>query len=182
MAHFTPDINSGAKASNKTQLINAYDNTIRYTDALLDTVIGSLDKLNVPAAIVYVSDHGEDIFDDYRERFLHSSPTPTAHQIHVPMIIWLSDEYKTSHPDIASALTNNLNKNISSTASLFHTILDLTGVKTPFYDATYSLASPQFTEHPRKYLNDYNESVPLLKSGMREPDIKVLDSLKISYR
>lgn len=181
MAYFTPDINSGAKRTNRKHLMNAYDNTIRYTDAFLAGVINSLDTLNIPAAMIYVSDHGEDIFDDDRERFLHSSPTPTAHQLHVPMVIWLSDEFHNLHPDMASALTENRNKNISSTSSLFHTVLDLTGIRTPYYDPTYSLASFSFMEKPRMYLNDYNESVPLLKSGIRQQDIEVFENINIDF-
>ena len=181
MAHFTPDINSSAKKSNRPHLINSYDNTIRYTDALLDSVIGSLDRLGIPAAMMYVSDHGEDIFDDDRERFLHSSPTPTYYQLHVPMLVWLSDPYIEKHPGIAESLKANRDKNVASTSSLFHTLLDVVGIKTPYYNAAYSLASPSFTEMPRVYLNDYNESVPLVKSGLREQDIKVFDKNNISY-
>lgn len=181
MAYFTPDVNSSARKVNHDQLINAYDNSIRFTDALLDSVIGSLDRLNIPAAMVYVSDHGEDIFDDDRERFLHSSPTPTVHQLHVPMIVWLSEPFREMHPDMVKALTANRDKNIASTSSLFHTILDLTGVKTPFYDATYSIASEKFMERPRSYLNDYNERVPLSKSGLRHQDFEELQKRNISY-
>lgn len=182
MAYFTPDANSTAMQSNRPQLMNAYDNTIRYTDALLNNVINTLDSLNVPSAMVYLSDHGEDIFDDERERFLHSSPTPTFHQIHVPMVVWLSDEFRESHPQIEQALIANRDKNIASTTSLFHTILDITGVKSPFYDASYSIASPEFVERPRFYLNDYNEKVPLMKSGLRQYDFEVFDKKKINYK
>lgn len=181
MAYFTPDVNSSARKSNRAQLINAYDNTVRYTDMMLDSIIGTLDRLEIPSALLYVSDHGEDIFDDDRERFLHSSPVPTVHQIHVPMIVWLSSEFIERHPDMAAALRKNENKNIASTSSLFHTILDITGVKTPFYDAKYSLASDKFTETPRKYLNDYNESVDLKKSGLHEEDFEILKKLNISF-
>lgn len=179
MAYFTPDVNSNASKENRNQLINAYDNTIRYTDYVLDSIIGSLDALNVPAAMIYVSDHGEDIFDDARERFLHSSPTPTYYQIHVPMIVWTSDEFRQQHPDLVQNLNANSNKNISSTASLFHTVLDITGVRSPFYDATYSLASDSFKERPRVYLNDYNESVPLSKSGLRKYDFEMFKKKNI---
>lgn len=180
MAYFTPDVNSMANRKNRAQLMNAYDNSIRYTDALLDSVIGVLDNLDVPAAMVYMSDHGEDIFDDDRERFLHSSPTPTVHQIHVPMIVWLSEEFRERHPAIEEALIANRDKNIASTSSLFHTVLDLTGIKTPFYDASYSVASKSFTEKPRRYLNDYNESVPLRKSGLRQQDFGEFEKRNIS--
>lgn len=179
-AYFTPDNNSGASKDNRPQLMNAYDNTIRYTDALLDTVIGTLDQLDIPAAMLYVSDHGEDIFDDSRERFLHSSPTPTYFQIHVPFLVWVSDEFASGHPSITRALAKNKMLNIASTSSLFHTVLDIAGVKTPFYDATYSVASPQFREHKRYYLNDYNEDVPLKKSGLRQQDFEMLTRMGFS--
>ena len=181
MAHFLPDANSTAQKANREQLINAYDNTVRYTDDFLDKVIDRLDALEIPSAMVYVSDHGEDIFDDERERFLHSSPTPTYYQIHVPMIVWLSDEFREKHPEKNDALVKNRNKNIASTSALFHTILDLTGVRSSYFNSTYSIASPDFKERPRKYLNDYNESVPLLKSGLREHDLEMLIRKNISY-
>ena len=60
---------------NRAQLINAYDNSIRYVDAVLDSVASVLESTGRPAAMLYLSDHGEDIFDDSRGRFLHASPT-----------------------------------------------------------------------------------------------------------
>ena len=77
------DISSWA---NRTQLINAYDNTIRHTDRLLYQLIQRLDTIGCPGAMLYTSDHGEDIFDDGRLRFLHASPSPTFTQLHVPLL------------------------------------------------------------------------------------------------
>lgn len=68
-AVFLDDRASGASAQNRPDLVNAYDNTIVYTDKLLDEVVLALDSLDVPAVMVYTSDHGEDIFDDARGRF-----------------------------------------------------------------------------------------------------------------
>jgi glucan phosphoethanolaminetransferase (alkaline phosphatase superfamily) len=180
MAHFTPDHNSLAAASNRDQLVNAYDNTVRYADAMLDRVIESLDSLNVKSAMIYVSDHGEDIFDDPRERFLHSSPTPTYYQIHVPMVVWMSDSLIAACPEKYAALKANRAKNISSSASVFHTLIDLSGIKTPFYDSSLSLSSGDFVEHKRHYLNDYNESLDLAKSGLRQYDFDKMKEMNIS--
>lgn len=54
---------------NKVQLINAYDNSIRYTDNFLYTLIGMLRKQEVISALFYTPDHGEDMLDDRRKRF-----------------------------------------------------------------------------------------------------------------
>lgn len=49
--------------------MNAYDNTIRYTDGFLASLITLLQKMNSFSAMLYTSDHGEDIFDDNRKLF-----------------------------------------------------------------------------------------------------------------
>ena len=182
MAHFTPDNNSAASVSNRRDLINAYDNTIRYTDSLLDSVIATLDSLNVSSSMVYVSDHGEDIFDDARERFLHSSPTPTFYQIHVPMLIWMSDEFIDRHPGMYRNALSNSAKNISSTRSVFHTLLELAGIRSSYFDSSNSVVSRQYSESPRKYLNDYNESVPLSESGLRDLDFEAFKKSGINFK
>ena len=179
-AQFQPDANSDAVKGNRAQLINAYDNTILYNDAVLDSMISTLQGRHVPAALVYVSDHGEDIFDDPRERFLHASPVPTYWQMHVPMIVWTSDRFNAAYPQMHAALTANTAQDVSSSRSVFHTLLDLAGVETPVLDRTQSLASDSYRLHDRRYLNDYNESVPLGDSGLRPYDFARLDSAGIS--
>lgn len=42
--------------------MNAYDNTIRYTDGFLASLITLLQKMNSFSAMLYTSDHGEDYF------------------------------------------------------------------------------------------------------------------------
>jgi hypothetical protein len=54
--------------------------------------------------------------------------------------------------------------------------MDIAGINTPYYQADYSLTSPKYTEHNRLYLNDYNEAVPLLQSGLRMQDKKIIKS------
>ena len=46
--------------------------------------IGMLENQGTDAALIYTSDHGEDIFDDPRHLFLHASPVPSYYQLHIP--------------------------------------------------------------------------------------------------
>lgn len=69
MSVFKPDNLTDAKYENKEYLMNAYDNTIRYTDGFLASLITLLQKTNSFSAMLYTSDHGEDIFDDNRKLF-----------------------------------------------------------------------------------------------------------------
>lgn len=179
---FKPDNATDADKNNRGELVNAYDNTIAYTDCLLDSVIRRIEREHCNAALVYTSDHGEDIFDDSRERFLHASPTPTYYQVHVPFIIWTSDEYATCYPETVSQAFANRDKNVSSSKSVFNTLIDLAGLSTSYADKRYSLVSDDYHEPRRIYLNDYNESVELIKSGFKEQDIINCQSNNIGTR
>lgn len=178
-AHFIPDDASNATKANRPQLINAYDNTIRYTDAVLDSVIGITASFGVPATLLYVSDHGEDIFDDNRERFLHASPTPTYYQLHVPLIAWTSHEYDSIYPQVREALVENSHKYVAPSQQLFHTMIDMSGLSTEYYDPVNSFASESFSSPQPVFLNDYNEPSPLRFSGLKSQDLEIFKKLNI---
>lgn len=169
---FKPESATEATAENRDQLINAYDNTILYTDTLLDDVISAIDSLDIPAAMIYTSDHGEDIFDDYRNRFLHASPTPTFTQLHVPMLIWTSDSYNNLYPEKLTTARHHSDLPVSSSSSMFHTIMSLAGITSPYSSSELDLCSPSFTPRSLRYLDDYNEGLPLKEAGLREPDFE----------
>ena len=96
---YTPDKAESIRQSYKKELRNAYDNSIRYTDYVLGEIVDMLKKKEVCASMLYLSDHGEDIFDDARARYLHASPIPTYYQLHIPYIIWFSDDYRAVFPE-----------------------------------------------------------------------------------
>lgn len=179
-SRYKPDNASEANSENKQALINAYDNSIRYTDKFLDEVISVIDSLNVAAAVVYTSDHGEDIFDDERGRFLHASPTPTFTQIHVPFLIWTSETYNRHYPDKLNNARANAGQQVSSSRSAFNTILSLAGISSPKLDSNADLCSPAYAEPTRLYLNDYNQGVSLRDAGFRKQDFKRAEMENIS--
>ncbi len=176
---FADDDAPEATPEYRHKLIDSYDNTIVYTDAVLDSVAAILSATRLQAAMIYTADHGEDIYDDYRRRFLHASPTPTIWQLHVPLIVWTSPQYSARYPEAVVALGVNAGRGVSSSRSMFNTIIDLAGVETPVLDRNASLASDCYTEPQRVFLNDYDEAVPLVISGMRQIDFAVMDSLGI---
>ncbi len=181
MAVFRPDGKSAADVANRAELLNAYDNTIVYTDSVLSAGIDRLRASRRVAAMIYVSDHGEDIFDDARGRFLHASPVPTYWQLHVPMIVWTSDEFGRAYPRKAAAIAAHRDADVSSTASVFHTLMDMAGLRSPYWRAGLSLASDTYRAPARRYLNDYNESVPLSASGLRASDFSAMRRAGIRY-
>jgi len=181
---FLPDDSDNASRHNREKLINAYDNSIVATDALIDETITTLEQLpdSVSAAMLFVPDHGEDIFDDGRDRFLHASPSPTYWQIHVPMVLWTSPAHRTAHPGLHDAAQANSHKNISSSRSVFDTMLSIAGINSPYARPFRAVTDSNFKEDPRVYLNDYNEGIALGRAGLHREDFDMLERKNISIR
>lgn len=169
---FTPESPLDANPGEREKLINAYDNTIAATDSFLCAVIDQLNQYDDNTVMLYTSDHGEDIYDDSRNLFLHASPVPSIYQIYVPFIVWTNREYADSYPEFAEALTVNEPRNLSSSDALFHTALQLGNVTTRFLKDSHSLASKTYTSHPRIYLTDHNKGVPLKNARLETPDFE----------
>ena len=122
--------------------------------------IDYLASLDACSSLLYCSDHGEDILDDARGRFLHASPTVTYYQIHVPGLVWFSNDYLHRYPERAVAAKSN-EWAAATTHSMFHTIADLASITSDYVDESVSLVSGNFDKTaPRYYLNDHNEAVP----------------------
>lgn len=162
-AVFKPDDADEAKFSNRASLVNAYDNSIRATDSFLHQLITLLDRSGATSAMLYTSDHGENIFDDARRLFLHASPVPSYYELHVPFIVWTSDAYRQTCASETAALIANRRKRVSNSESAFHTMLGLAGIETPSRNDSLSVASRMFKPSGRMYLNDHNEPVPVNK-------------------
>lgn len=172
---FTPDNSTIASADNRIGLINAYDNTVAYVDAVLDSVMTTIEKTHRPAAVLYVADHGEDIFDDERHRFLHASPTPTYWQLHVPMVLWMSEPMLAKQQQAFDTAMSHRNSDISSSHTTFHTLMHLAGIEAAVCDTTASIASSAYLPCRPCFLNDYNEAVDLRTAGMTAGDFEQLD-------
>lgn len=179
MSYFKPDDATQANIRHRSQLLNAYDNAIRYTDGVLDDIIAELDATGTKAVMIYTSDHGEDIFDDERGRFLHASPVPTYYQLHVPLIIWTSEEYDNAYPEMRQYLSANKDLYVAPSQSVFHTLLQMSGVDTPYLDETQSMASFDYISPAPLYLNDYNEGQPLRHSGIKAHDVEMFKKIGI---
>ena len=170
MAVFTPDEADEVTASNRENLLNAYDNTIVYTDFLLHTLIGELRAdTTATGALLYTSDHGENIFDDERGLFLHASPRPSLYELHVPLLVWFSDSYRERHPSTAANLEANARHRVLTSASVFHTMLDMAGIATPVRADSLSVASSSFASGPYNYLTDRNIPTPVEEIMLPQP-------------
>ena len=173
-AHFQPDNDVAIARQHRPMLVNAYDNSIRYTDYFLAQTIDYLRSLKgTSSALLYCADHGEDLIDDDRERFLHASPTTTAYQLYVASLAWFSDAYRRNFPEkVAAAEANETAP--ATTHALFHTMADMASLEGRFISKETSLVNSGYDRTaPRRYLNDHNEAVPFRKTGLGPEDMEV---------
>ena len=174
-ARFLPDADVAINRQNSSELRNAYDNSVYYTDAFLAATIDYLQSLDgVASALLYCADHGEDLYDDRRGRFLHASPTTTAYQLHVASFSWFSERYRTLFPDKVAAAEANAEAP-ATTHAMYHTMADIASIEGRFCDRRASLVNPDYDHSaPRCYLNDHNEAVPFSRTGLTGVDYVIL--------
>lgn len=131
--HFTPSIGDDLDLAfisekQRKELINAYDNSILFTDYFLAELINELNKDTVSASLLmYASDHGENIFDDENKKFAHGGPNPSRFELEIPLFFWRSEQYDQLFPEKVENLKANQDKPVN-TAHFFPTILDLSGI------------------------------------------------------
>ena len=161
-AEFQPDDDVAISEKNMEMIRNSYDNSILYTDHVLNEVITTLESLeNTSTAMFYCADHGEDLMDEADKRFLHASPTVTYYQLHVASLAWFSEQYKQTHPYKVEAARENAHAP-ATTHSVFHTMADMASIRSQYVDRGVSLLSSDFDyDVERYYLNDHNRAVVL---------------------
>lgn len=130
----------------KTELNNSYDNSVLYTDWFLAQVISALKTSKQMAAMFYLSDHGETLFDNSCKFAFHGNNT--QYEFHVPAIVWYSAEYETVHPGKIVELRHNRNAKIS-TENIFHSFLDMADVRYSDERLNRSIFDRQFTPQTR---------------------------------
>jgi lipid A ethanolaminephosphotransferase len=122
------------------EIVNAYDNTIAYTDYFLAQVIDLLDATDrVVPAMYYVSDHGESLGEG--GIYLHGTPYFMApdNQTHVPMVIWMSERFRTMLGLDQGCMAGRVGEAVSHD-NMFSTVIDMLDVVTVAEDEALDLA------------------------------------------
>ena len=116
-------------------LVNAYDNTILYTDFLLDSLINTLRSMTEwHSAMIYISDHGESLGEN--KMFMHGLPMRLAPKVQyeIPFLVWISDSFRAYKPD--TELPAVLEQHY-----IFHSVLNLLSIESPAYNSDYDIFS-----------------------------------------
>jgi len=112
------------------EISNSYDNTILYTDFIIDKAISLLEQLrDTDTFVMYASDHGESLGEN--GVYLHGLPKSIAppEQLHVPFMLWLSPSLRQEH-SLDSRSASRCATTPASHDNIVHTLLGLFHVDT----------------------------------------------------
>lgn len=151
-----PDLND-----HQRKLLAEYDNSLLYNDSVVAVITQKF--MDKDAVVIYMPDHGEEIFDD--EPIwgrLHSAETDyrlARNEMEIPFWIWGSPLYRENHPYGWLAIQNAKDRPLM-TDVLPHLLLYLGGISSPLYRSEYNVISPDYDmRRPRilKGETDYNQ-------------------------
>ena len=153
--------------SKAKKYINNYDNSILYTDHIIASVIEKLK--NVPGgAVLFFSDHGEEVFDT-RNHHGHHDSIESRYYVDIPFLIWLSDSYRSRLTPETETLWKKACSAPFVNDAAPYIMLDICGVSFQTPHMKDSPLSPYFTPAPRIIHGvDYDRRYPG-DAGLKEP-------------
>lgn len=142
-ARFQPECTKAElRDCSQQEIVNAYDNALRYTDHVLASTIALLkqQEARFDVGLIYVSDHGESLGE--KGLYLHGMPYAIAprEQLSVPMVWWFGTSGPWAWGGVDEACLRRRAAQPSHHDNLFHSVLGLLDVETPRYLAERDLA------------------------------------------
>ena len=144
----------------KQRVRDAYDNSVLYNDAIVDSVFSMLalyagDHPDARVHALYISDHGENVYDAGETAGHDYADTIPDANIEIPFVLWLS-----SHDRLDTAFCSRLEARRRwpfMTDDLFHLLLDLDGISTPSLQPQRSLFNVSYRRERPRRLSDGRE-------------------------
>lgn len=145
-------------------IIDEYDNSVLYNDYLINNIIEMLEKQNESCAMLYFSDHGDEVYD-FRDFAGHSYEKTSTYMCEVPFIVWTSKTFSQKRKDLLFRTDRPY-----STTDVLYSLSDMGGLKYKGYDDSRSIFSAQFTPRERKIGNlPYETVIEQTQSGNKRP-------------
>ena len=123
-----------------------YDNTILYTDYILSQVIKRLQQENKVSALVYASDHGQNLPDLECSKFGHGHSTVDSFKI--AALAWLSPEFEKDFPQSLQRLEAKKSAPLHQ-RDIFHTLIDMAGIEYDGLNTSRSWINKNWHQGPR---------------------------------
>nr|WP_229731959.1 phosphoethanolamine transferase CptA [Pseudomonas sp. N040] len=148
---------------------NSYDNALLYNDFVVSSLIERLSGSKDNGFLLYLSDHGEAVFDSPTDTVLgRSEGRPTAPMYTIPFMLWTSAQWREANrvqfgPELSRPF---------SSANLIHTWADLAGLQFSELDPSKSLVNAAFRARPL-LIGDPYQPKALIDFSLIKPKIAV---------
>jgi len=146
---------------------NSYDNAVLYNDFVVSSLIKDYARTDPNGFLLYLSDHGEDVFDSVGHSTLgRNENKPTAPMYTIPFMAWASPKWRATHD---WNLAGDRSRPYSS-SHLIHTWADLAGLSFDELDRSKSVVSDSFKARPLMIGNPYErEQRALIDFSLMKP-------------
>ncbi|MBQ8478396.1 MAG: phosphoethanolamine transferase [Succinivibrio sp.] len=143
------------------EVVASYDNSILYTDYVVDEIYNKAKKNPAFKALVYFSDHGE----EPHVVGGHDPVNVTYQMLKVPLFVYLSDSYRKNHLNLFESLKTNEHKYFSNDL-IFDLMVSLMRIEgAPNFEESLNLSSKKYrldkastlTMYGKKHINEFSE-------------------------
>lgn len=138
---------SNKRSLKQREVMADYDNSIRYTDSLLENILTQLEQ-QPDSALLFVSDHGERFYENGETSAGHGYSKPTKTEFQVPFFIWCNGHCPTEWKT-AAAQHRNLP---FSTENVFHTSANMLGLQMSDYNPAADILSTHYRVYAPKVI------------------------------
>ncbi len=125
---------------------NSYDNAVLYNDFVVSSLIQKLSASKPNGFLLYLSDHGEEVFDHKGLNFKgRNEAAPLETMYTIPFVLWTSPQWQRSrHIDLRAYANRPY-----GSSSLIHTWADLAGLSFDELEPSKSVVNSKFMARPR---------------------------------
>lgn len=119
--------------------VNTYDNSIYYTDSVLNSILQDLMQQEKPSAFLYFSDHSESVY----QAGSHNVALFDYEMTDIPMLFWANNAWRKANPKLWENLKLNRNRTFTND-HIFDTVLGLLKVSNKYADKENDLSSSSY--------------------------------------
>ncbi|RXJ97312.1 hypothetical protein CRV00_00295 [Malaciobacter molluscorum] len=130
----------------QTESYNSYDNAVYYNDYVVSKLIEDVKHIKTSASLLYLSDHGEEVFDDIKKMKMgRNEYAPTNSMYTIPFIIYGNKKYREIN-DYKKMKT--LTNRYFSSSDLIYTFSDFAKLRYDSLDLSRSVLSQDYIQRP----------------------------------
>lgn len=155
-------------------ILSDYDNAVLYNDSIVEVIVNKF--RNKDAIVVYVPDHGEEVYDGAHFYGRMHSTQITARLAHaefeIPMWIWTSPKYRKTHPDVWHRVKAARKRRYMTDATPY-LLMYLAGIDSPDYRDELNVLSDEYNEKRPRILKkqvDYDELMEKEKAEKKKKE------------